>query len=67
MTILSFILFNESFNFDFQYFKLIKRKEIHYCLLAIVVAGMSVVGVKNLQHQHNIFGDFLKFYYNVVY
>ncbi|XP_041366961.1 probable C-mannosyltransferase DPY19L1 [Gigantopelta aegis] len=41
-----------------QIFSFIKRKDIHFALLALLLAGMSVKGFGNLQQQWSIKGEF---------
>ncbi|KAL4222659.1 hypothetical protein ACF0H5_018701 [Mactra antiquata] len=41
-----------------QFFGWIGTKERHYAVLTVIVAGMTVQGLFNLQHQWNIMGEF---------
>ncbi|XP_043222008.1 probable C-mannosyltransferase DPY19L1 [Amphibalanus amphitrite] len=36
----------------------IQLKRTHLCILAVLVSGMAVRGVKNIQEQHNIVGEY---------
>ena len=41
----------------FQFVHFIQLKRTHLCIMAVLVSGMAVRGVKNIQEQHNIVGE----------
>ena len=40
----------------FQYIPVIQPKAVHYSMLALLVAGMTVQGLANIKDQRNIIG-----------
>ena len=43
----------------FQYIPVIQPKAVHYSMLALLIAGMTVQGLANIKEQRNIIGTML--------
>ncbi|PSN53497.1 putative C-mannosyltransferase DPY19L1 [Blattella germanica] len=41
-----------------RYFRFLRTDEVHWALLAVIISGMSVRGIRNLSEQRNILGEY---------